>query len=85
MLELSILNSVKGAAQKGNGNGGKGDDGVAYAISLVLIVLLLVWAFWRALKCSSATPDSRALHLMFASVSPVLYLIFSYTVSGFCE
>lgn len=32
------------------------------------------------MACST---DSRALHLFFATVSPVLYIVFSYLVPGF--
>lgn len=56
----------------------------ATTVLLIIIMVLWVLAIIRALKCSKKTPDSRALHLLFASTSPVLYLIFSYFVSGFC-
>jgi len=58
------------------------------ALIVVLVVLeliLFVCAVFRALKCSQGNPDSRALHLLFATVSPALYLIFSFAVDGFCK
>lgn len=57
---------------------------IATAVIIIIEVALWIWAIARALQCSKQDPDSRALHLMFAVVSPVLYLIFSYTVEGFC-
>ncbi len=57
---------------------------IAFAVIIVIELVLFVWAIFRAIKCSHATPDSRAVHLLFATVSPVLYLIFSYAVDGFC-
>lgn len=56
-----------------------------YNVIAVLIVLSLIfWAWSRAYKCSQKTPDSRAIHFLFASVDPVLYLIFSYGIDGMC-
>ena len=88
MLELnSVLSMAKSAA---NGNGKKltpdQQRGLNIAITVIIIieVALWIWAIARALQCSKQDPDSRALHLMFAVVSPLLYLIFSYTVEGLC-
>lgn len=50
---------------------------------VVVYVLFLIWAIMRAMKCSSANPDSRAIHFMFAFASPLLYIILSYVVPGF--
>jgi len=63
-------------------------QGARTALIVVLVVLeliLFVCAVFRALKCSQGNPDSRALHLLFATVSPALYLIFSFAVDGFCK
>ena len=97
MLELhTLLSAAKSANGNGNGNGNKDgcdDDltsdqkrnlAISVAIIIVVELILLVWAILRAIKCSQASPDSRAIHLLFAIVSPFLYLIFSYAVDGFC-
>ncbi len=88
MLELHTLMS---AARAGTTNG----DGkltpeqqrnlnIALVVIIIIELALFIWAIYRALKCSQASPDSRAIHLLFATVSPVLYLVFSYAVEGFC-
>lgn len=56
-----------------------------FVISVFIYIMFLAWAISRALKCSSKTPDSRAIHLFFCFASPCLYLVSSYTVSGFCK
>lgn len=81
MLELFALNSsVKGTSD--------GDSSTPSTVALVFAVLLwialLVWAISRALKCSKANPDSRALHFLFCLSSPSLYLVCSYAVPDFC-
>ena len=58
---------------------------IVKAVAMIIYLVFFVWAIFRALRCSAPTPDSRALHLMFATLSPVLYLIFSYAVEGFCK
>ena len=45
--------------------------------------ILWLWARSVAMEISSPTPDSRAIHLMFALASPSLYLIVAYTQRGF--
>jgi hypothetical protein len=64
-------------------------DKRAYTVSVTLIVIiyitLLIFAVMRALRCSSSNPDSRAIHLMFAFISPGLYVACSYFVPGFCS
>jgi hypothetical protein len=59
-------------------------DTALLVILIIFEILLFAWAIFRALKCSQKNPDSRAVHLLFASLSPALYLIFSYAVDGFC-
>ena len=84
MIELFALNYLN--APKSNNKTRK--DAAAHAVATVVVFILyitiFVWAIMRAIQCSSATPDSRALHLLFATASPVMYLIFSYLVEGFC-
>ena len=88
MLELNSALSMAKAAANDNGKQLTPDQqrrlNIAMAVIIIIEVALWVWAIARALQCSKQDPDSRALHLMFAVVSPVLYLIFSYTVEGFC-
>jgi hypothetical protein len=56
---------------------------MATFMAVLLYVLIFVLAIYRAMVCSSNNPDSRAIHLFFASVSPVLYILISYLVPGF--
>lgn len=58
---------------------------VTTIVILILVIALIVWAWMRALKCSAKSPDSRAIHLLFASTDPILYLIFSYFIDGMCN
>ena len=58
---------------------------VTTIVVLLLVIALIVWAWMRALKCSTKSPDSRAIHLLFATVDPILYLIFSYFIDGMCN
>ena len=82
MLELFALNAINSSnpsdpltpAQKN-----------VKAVASLLYLLLIVWAIVRVMHCSSATPDSRALHFMFAFTSPTLYILLSYAVPGFSE
>ncbi len=92
MLELFVL---KYAKSKDNNPGAtltwrkapgkKRQLAISYTIVMVLYILFWFWALLRAFKCSSATPDSRAVHFLFATVSPLLYIILSYWVDGFCK
>lgn len=52
---------------------------------IIIILAFIIWAWVRAIKCSSSNPDSRAVHLLFASADPILYLIFSYFIEGMCN
>ena len=59
----------------------------ALILTVILIELILwIWAILRALKCSSVTdPASRTVHLLFATLTPTLYLLFSFfPVFGLC-
>tara|TARA_Y100000385_G_C13107286_1_gene648964 strand:+ start:3113 stop:3430 length:318 start_codon:yes stop_codon:yes gene_type:complete len=88
MLELNNALSVAKAAANNDGKQLTPEQqrrlNIAMTVIVIIEVALWIWAIARALQCSKQDPDSRALHLMFAVVSPVLYLIFSYTVEGFC-
>lgn len=53
-------------------------------IWLLIIFILIIFAWMRALKCSNPNPDSKAVHLLFATVDPLAYLIFSYIVNNMC-
>lgn len=55
----------------------------ATLMATLIYFLIFLLALYRAMACSSNNPDSRALHLFFATVSPVLYIVFSYLVPGF--
>ncbi len=75
-----------------NNNGGNTNwndlstgEKVTAIVAMLIILALVVWAWVRAIKCSSKSPDSRAVHLLFASVDPILYLIFSYFIDGMCN
>jgi len=88
MLELQGLNALREAGTNDPDDLAPGDKRVIAILTIIYVVVylvLLVFAILRAIKCSTATPDSRALHLMFAIVSPVMYLIFSYLVPGMCR
>ena len=86
MFELSL---VKLQTQKSNDD--DDDDSVKKAsitttvVVLTLYFLILLWAITRALRCSYAKPDSRAIHFIFCFMSPTLYLACSYLVPGFCK
>jgi hypothetical protein len=84
MLELLAMNAAANGDASKKTPAQRRRDAMAMLVAFVIWLLLWVWALVRALHCSSATPDSRAMHLFFATGSPLLYLIFSYTVSGFC-
>ena len=43
---------------------------------------LWAWAVNVAVEISSPTPDSRLMHVMFALMSPSLYLFYAYTQKG---
>jgi hypothetical protein len=56
----------------------------ASVMASFIYIFVFVLALYKAMECSSNTPDSRAIHLFFATVSPVMYIIFAYFVPGFC-
>lgn len=46
-------------------------------VVLVLYVLIVVFAFVKAYRCSAFTGEPAAIHFLFASVSPVIYSLLS--------
>jgi predicted transglutaminase-like protease len=84
MLTFTLTNNA-------TNNGGRSwnelstGEQVSVIIIMILVIALIVWAWMRALKCSTKSPDSRAIHLLFATVDPILYLIFSYFIDGMCN
>ena len=93
MLELYTLTNLANKNSKKNGNGDDNDltpeeqRNLNTAIGIIVLIelILWIWAITRALKCSTSNPDSRVVHLMFASFSPLLYLLFSFSVDGMCQ
>lgn len=83
MIELFVLNAAKNNDNKTDDE--KKANNIAVAVTVLVYLIFWIWAIFRALRCSSTTPDSRALHLLFAVSSPLLYIIFSYTVTGLCK
>lgn len=58
---------------------------VAFILGFMLIyIAFFMWAIVRAVQCSSATPDSRAIHFLFAISMPIPYVVISILVPGFC-
>ncbi len=47
---------------------------------ILIYLIIIIWALMRAHTCSSANPDSRAIHYLFAIVSPSIYILLSYGV-----
>ena len=86
MIELFALNYLNAPKSDSDNKNNKNDvsKDIATIVVFILYVTIFVWAIMRAIRCSNATPDSRALHLLFATASPVMYLVFSYLVEGFC-
>jgi len=86
MLELYAMNAINGNKNWADMTADERREHVAsMSIGITILLIVWIWAIVRALRCSNKTPDSRAVHLFFATVSPILYLIFSYFVGGFCK
>ena len=83
MLELAVLSSVAKPSSPSQVDPNAWSSAVLITLAIYLLIFAL--AFMRALKCSSRSPDSRALHFMFLTLSPVMYLFFSFAVPGFCQ
>lgn len=85
MLELASMNALRAAeADPKISENDKRTLALAKGVAISLYLILLAWAFMRAMKCSANSPDSRAIHLAFAMFSPLLYIVFSFFVPGFC-
>ena len=90
MIEYYVINNAINSLKqtlKTKENYSDSDDNnltIVYVIVAIIIFTFIIWAITRALHCSKAAPDSRAVHLLFAVISPVFYVIFSYAVPGFC-
>jgi hypothetical protein len=54
-------------------------------IGIILVVYILIWIFalFRAVRCGKG--QTKVMHVFFASVSPVLYLGFSFFSKDFCS
>jgi hypothetical protein len=91
MIELILFNKVYNVSKDSNSptlspdqkSQMKKDIQIATTVALVLYLLIFALAIYRALICSSNNPDSKAIHLFFATVSPLLYIVISYVVPGF--
>lgn len=57
----------------------KEDKGMMIAV--IIYLLFWIWAMSRALACKK----NKVTHTMFASISPVLYLVLSYFAKDFCN
>ena len=93
MIELILFNKVYNIQQVDNNNTlspseradrEKGLQHMAVA-SLVLYLTIFVWSIYRAMACSQPNPDSRCAHFLFATISPVMYIAFSYLIPNFCN
>jgi hypothetical protein len=51
----------------------------------IMAVFVVIWIFamYKALNCG-ANGNTKVIHALFASISPVLYLILSYLSKDFC-
>ena len=90
MLTTTLANSSLNAIKSNNDFNGEEtqqyaqNEKILNIVIFLIIIYLIVFAWYRAYLCSSETPDSRALHFLFATVDPLLYIIFSYAVPGMC-
>ena len=57
----------------------------AYIVSSSLIVIIYFVFFIWALMRASLAPKNKPLHLMFALISPMFYLVLSYFIDGFYD
>lgn len=85
MLTYSLYDTTTGSGKGKSWDELTTNEKVVLVVTLVLILVLIIWAYVRAMHCSNNNPDSRAIHLLFATVDPVLYLIFSYFLEGMCQ
>jgi uncharacterized membrane protein len=84
MLEIHAIRSIFPTTRESDDiDTKKISTGVNTMIAVIYLVFFIV-AMIRAEKCSTKSNDSRAVHYLFAVVSPVMYVIVSYLVPGFC-
>ena len=54
---------------------------IIYSISIIL----WIWAVFRAIHCTINNLNARLLHLLFSTISPFWYIVFSYSLDGICS
>lgn len=90
MIDITLFSQISTSSKKLSNSEENSDDDfttaqmVVVTMFIMLYFIIVFWSISRAIKCSSPSPDSRALHLLFCFVSPFLYLISSLVVPGFC-
>jgi len=77
MLELIALGHVNKEVDPNVVKPAKKAPNMVLILGYIFWFVLLVAAYWRAYSCSNFSGEPPALHFLFATVSPVLYLIFS--------
>lgn len=55
---------------------------ISMTVSLLIYLAIWIWALMRAVRCGKG--QTKVMHVFFASVSPVIYLLFSYFSKDFC-
>lgn len=58
------------------------DYNIFMGVLSLLWLIFWVWALMRARKCASSSSDSKAIHYLFATASPFMYVILSYATFG---
>lgn len=56
-------------------------DAKGLGIMVILYIIIWIFAIYRALQCRN---NMRIVHLFFATMNPILYLVFSFTLKDFC-
>lgn len=52
--------------------------------AMIVYLAIFIWALAKAVSCGKKT-GNKVTHVLFASISPVLYLLFAYFSKGFCN
>ena len=84
MFPLTTM-TISTSSDDSKENNNTGSVNVDAVVVFIIELAIIIFAIMRALRCSSNTPDSRAIHLLFATVNPVVYIAFSYIFQGFCQ
>lgn len=90
MIDITLFSQISKSSKKLSDSEENSDDDltttqmVMFTVFIILYFIIVFWSIARAIKCSSPSPDSRALHLLFCFISPGLYLVSSLVVPGFC-